>query len=399
MREGCTYKKLGEVASFSRGLTYSKGDVAVDSSKKVLRSNNINLATHSLNFDDVACLKEEFVIPVEKMLQQNDIFVCMSNGSTQHLGKVAFIDKKMNYAFGGFMGAIHPKVNDIFPKYAFYFCLSSEYRRLLASVLNGININNLKWSDLSKFPIPVPPLSEQQRVVNELDLLSSIIEKKKSQLKEYDQLAQSIFYDMFGDPVTNEKGWMVNTFGNIASFKNGINYHPKNEGYSIKCIGVGDFQDRRELRDFNLIRDLTIDEVIDESYYLKDGDIILVRSNGSKELVGRNMIVYPQDKKVTYSGFCIRCRLNSSSILPVVLNRILSDRGTMMVLRQEGRGCNISNINQKKLSSLPIIIPPLSLQQSFASKIEAIERQKALVQQSINEAETLFNSRMDYYFN
>ena len=103
--------------------------------------------------------------------------------------------------------------------------------------------------------------------------------------------------------------------------------------------------------------DLTIDEVIDESYYLKDGDIIIVRSNGSKELVGRNMIVYPQDKKVTYSGFCIRCRLNSLSILPVVLNRILSDKGTMMVLRQEGRGCNISNINQKILSSLPIILP------------------------------------------
>ena len=192
MREGWKYKKFGEVASFSRGLTYSKGDVAVDSSKKVLRSNNIDLATHSLNFDDVACLKEEFVIPVEKMLQQNDIFVCMSNGSTQHLGKVAFIDKKMNYAFGGFMGAIHPKVNDIFPKYAFYFCLSSEYRRLLASVLNGININNLKWSDLSKFPIPVPPLSEQQRIGSELDLLSRIIDKKKAQLQEYEQFAQVI---------------------------------------------------------------------------------------------------------------------------------------------------------------------------------------------------------------
>ena len=57
--------------------------------------------------------------------------------------------------------------------------------------------------------IPVPPLSEQQRIVSELDLLSGIIEKKKAQLKEYDQLAQSIFYDMFGDPVTNEKGWEV----------------------------------------------------------------------------------------------------------------------------------------------------------------------------------------------
>jgi type I restriction enzyme S subunit len=71
----------------------------------------------------------------------------------------------------------------------------------------------------------------------------------------------------------------------------------------------------------------------------------------------------------------------------------------MRVLRQEGRGCNISNINQKVLSSLPIVLPPLDLQHQFASKIEVIERQKELIQKSIKEVETLFNSRMDYYFN
>lgn len=70
----------------------------------------------------------------------------------------------------------------------------------------------------------------------------------------------------------------------------------------------------------------------------------------------------------------------------------------MSVLRQEGRGCNISNINQKILSSLPVPIPPLSLQQLFAEKIESIEKQKALIQQSISEMETLFKSRMDAYF-
>ena len=283
-------------------------------------------------------------------------------------------------------------------EYLSYYFKSRLVSDFINTFAKGTVRLNVPLSTLGEFPIPVPSLSEQQRIVSELDLLSCIIEKKKAQLKEYDQLAQSIFYDMFGDPVTNEKGWDVEYFGDIASFKNGLNYHPKEDGFQIKCIGVGDFQDYRELRDFKLIKDYSIDEVIDESYYLKDGDIIIVRSNGSKELVGRNMIVYPQDKKVTYSGFCIRCRLNSLSILPVVLNRILSDRGTMMVLRQEGRGCNISNINQKILSSLPIILPPLPLQQSFASKIEAIERQKALIQQSIVEVQMLFDSRMDDWF-
>ena len=149
-KQGWTYKKLGEVSSFSRGLTYSKSDVVVESSNKVLRSNNIDLATHSLNFDDIVYLKDEFEIPVDKILQPNDIFICMSNGSTQHLGKVAFVEKKLDYAFGGFMGAIHPDTNEIYPKYAYYYCLSPEYRRSLSTVLNGINI---KKGSLSLSPI------------------------------------------------------------------------------------------------------------------------------------------------------------------------------------------------------------------------------------------------------
>ena len=180
MREGWTYKKLGEVASFSRGLTYSKTDVSTESSKMVLRSNNIDLATHSLVFDDIAYLKEEFEIPTDKMLHKNDIFICMSNGSTKHLGKVAFVEKELDYAFGGFMGAIHPKTNEVYPKYAFYSCLSSSYDSFLSSILNGININNLKWSDLSQFIIHIPPLAEQERIVSEFSLLSGLIEMKQA---------------------------------------------------------------------------------------------------------------------------------------------------------------------------------------------------------------------------
>ncbi len=180
MKHNWTYKKLGEIATFSRGLTFSKADVTDVSSKKVLRSNNIDLNNHSLNYDDVACLNETFVIPDEKKLHKGDIFICMSNGSTQHLGKVAFIEDDIEYAFGGFMGAIHPNEKVVYPKYIFYSCLSTVYRRFLASILNGVNINNLKWSELSLFPIPVPPLATQSRIVSELDLLQSIINKQKT---------------------------------------------------------------------------------------------------------------------------------------------------------------------------------------------------------------------------
>lgn len=396
MREGWTYKKLGEVASFSRGLTYSKGDVAIDSSKKVLRSNNIDLATHSLNFDDVACLKEEFVIPVEKMLQQNDIFICMSNGSTQHLGKVAFIDKKMDYAFGGFMGAVHPKVNDIFPKYAFYFCLSSEYRRLLASVLNGININNLKWSDLSKFPIPVPPLSEQQRIVSELDVLSSIIEKKKEQLKAYDQLVQSIFFDMFGDPVTNEKGWEMNTVGELSLEMRYGTSRPACEDGKYNYLRMGNLTNEGYLN-LDDLKKINVPDNEIEKCIVRRGDVLFNRTN-SLELIGKTCL-FDLDEPMVIAGYLIRVRFKES-ILPLYFTRLFNLSEIKKKLRSMAKGAvHQANINAKELASIIIPVPPLPLQQSFASKIEAIEQQKALVQQSITEAETLFNSRMDYYFN
>jgi type I restriction enzyme S subunit len=392
MREGWKYSKLGEVSFFSRGLTFSKDDVAVESSKKVLRSNNIDLATHSLNFDDVACLKEEFVIPSDKKLHQNDIFICMSNGSTQHLGKVAFIEKDLDYAFGGFMGAIHPQPSAIYPKFAFYYCMSSEYRRSLASVLNGININNLKWSDLSKFPIPVPPLSEQQRIVSELDLLSSIIEKKKAQLKEYDQLAQSIFYDMFGDPVANEKGWEVVKLGELTEVGTGSTPDRKNESY---YLGNNPWIKSTEVCNcaiYDVQEHISDDALKDTNCTLYPENTILIAMYGQGKTRGQVAIM----KLEACTNQAVAAILPSSKIEPMFLYQHLH----LMYehIRSLARGGNQSNLNLFLVKSIKIMVPPLHLQQSFASKIEAIERQKALIQQSIAEVQMLFDSRMDDWF-
>jgi len=389
MREGWKYSKLGEVSSFSRGLTFSKDDVAVESSKKVLRSNNIDLATHSLNFDDVACLKEEFVIPSDKKLHQNDIFICMSNGSTQHLGKVAFIEKDLDYAFGGFMGAIHPQPSAIYPKFAFYYCMSSEYRRSLASVLNGININNLKWSDLSKFPIPVPPLSEQQRIVSELDLLSSIIEKKKAQLKEYDQLAQSIFYDMFGDPVENPKGWEVKEIESIGECISGGTPSRNNPQFftgDINWFSAGELN--------KLFLDDSIEKITKES----------LESSSAKLCKPMSLFIGMYDTAAFKLGIATKASASNQACANVSLfsDNVVWFYYTLFLMREEAlkhrHGARQKNLNLGYIKGFKVPLPPLPLQQSFASKIEAIERQKALIQQSIAEVQMLFDSRMDDWF-
>ena len=371
MREGWTYKKLGEVCDIYQPQTISKKECMEDGIYYVYGANGIIGRFNKYNHENS-----------EVLLGCRGTVGCVT------------ISKPKSWINGNAM-VIHPKNNCLSQLFLAYQLKGID----LSKVINGIAQPQITRQSLSPTLILIPSLSEQERIVSELDLLSSIIEKKKAQLQQYNQLEQSIFYDMFGDPVANEKGWEVKKFNELATFKNGINFHPDDEGEAIKCIGVGDFQDRKELRDFESIKTLTIKESISQDYYLENGDIIIVRSNGSKELVGRNMIVYPNGETITYSGFCIRCRMKEPSLMPIILNRILSNRSIMIVLRQEGRGCNISNINQKILSSLPILLPPLPLQQQFAEKIEAIEKQKELIKQSIKEVETLFNSRMDYYFN
>lgn len=396
MSQNLTYKKFGDIASFSRGLTFAKGDVATSSSKKVLRSNNIDLHTHTLNFDDVACLKEEFIIPNEKKLHKGDIFICMSNGSTQHLGKVAFIDKDMDYAFGGFMGVIHPDNTTIYPKYAFYACLSSEYRRFLASILNGININNLKWSDLSNLQIPIPPLQEQERIVAELDLLTEIIDKQKQQLKELDNLAQSIFYDMFGSVDNNTKNFMVKCLNEVFQLiTDGTHQTPQ---YTDDILHGFKFLSAKDV--VSGVIDWTRIKYIPESLHNelykrlapRRGDILLCK-NGTTGICALVETDEVFDIYVSLALLRTEKEYNKKYLVYAINNP-----STKSQFDDSLKGVGVPNLHLGEIKKTKILVPPIELQSSFAKKIESIESQKEFINRSIAESQKLFDYTMDKYF-
>lgn len=391
MSQNLTYKKFGDIASFSRGLTFAKGDVATSSSKKVLRSNNIDLHTHTLNFDDVACLKEEFIIPNEKKLHKGDIFICMSNGSTQHLGKVAFIDKDMDYAFGGFMGVIHPDNTTIYPKYAFYACLSSEYRRFLASILNGININNLKWSDLSNLQIPIPPLEEQERIVAELDLLAGIIDKQKQQLKELDTLAQSIFYDMFGNPVENEKGWNIEPLGMLCDVYRGASPRPieKFLGGLIPWIKIGDATQGDDIY-LHKTKEHIIEEGLKKTRYIHSGSLIFANCGVSLGFA----------RIITFDG-CIHDGWLAFDNIKDSMDKVFLLKSLNFCtphFRRIAPDGTQPNLNTAIMKSFKQIVPPIDVQKKFVEKVKCIESQKQSINRSLAESQKLFDYTMDKYF-
>ena len=186
------WKKLGEVYDFTRGLTYSKKDEVESSSNCILRSNNIDFQTNSINLDELKYIKDEIAIPQEKYVRKNTILICMSNGSKAHLGKVAYIDKDYDFAFGGFMGLLKPKC-EINGKFVHLYLCSDEYKNFIKSLSDGANINNLKFDDLRKFEIPFPPLSEQNRIVKFLDEEFSKIDTLKTNAETNLKNAKELF--------------------------------------------------------------------------------------------------------------------------------------------------------------------------------------------------------------
>ena len=381
-------KRLGDIASFQRGLTYSKGDEAPLSTKRVLRSNNIDLETSTLDLDEIKYLRDDFIIPEDRKLKANSIFICMSNGSKQHVGKVAFIEKDMDFAFGGFMGLIVP-YPEVSAKYVFYACQSSAYRSFLSQVGNGIGITNLRFSDLEKFEFPVPSLSEQQRIVSELDLLSGVVEKKNSQILTLDELASALFFEMFGDPVSNDRGWKTGTMKDVAPQRVFSGRIPSKERkYWLLNLDMVESQTGRILK-----KVLFTPAEIGNSTTTFNEDNVLY----SKLRPYLNKVVLPDEP-----GYC------TSELVPLlpkkgVLNRIfltylLRSKFFVEYINARVAGAKMPRVTMSDFREFDVILPPLNMQESFARKIGAIEWQKKMINDSLIPAKDLLSSRMDEYF-
>ena len=200
---------------------------------------------------------------------------------------------------------------------------------------------------------------------------------------------------MFGDPVTNEKGWEVNTVGELSLEMRYGTSRPACEDGKYNYLRMGNLTNEGYLNLDDLKKiDIPDNEI--EKCIVRRGDVLFNRTN-SLELIGKTCL-FDLDEPMIIAGYLIRVRFKES-ILPLYFTRLFNLSEIKKKLRSMAKGAvHQANINAKELASIIIPLPPLSLQQSFASKIEAIERQKALVQQSITEAETLFDSRMDFWF-
>ena len=270
------------------------------------------------------------------------------------------------------------------PMYLFYYV--STLKHVLKNLSGKATIDFVSAEKVRNLQISIPPLPEQSRIVEELDLLSNIIEKKRQQLSELDNLAQSIFYDMFGDPVTNEKGFPMYCIDDIIDFQGGSQPDKKYFEYTPTEHNVRLIQ----IRDYKSDKNLTYIPRDKARRFCDEDDIMIGRYGPPifqilKGLKGAYNVALMKAVPKKGDKEFIRAFLKQKKLLHYLENF------ARRVAGQDG-------IQMDKLKAYPFPLPPLNLQQLFAKKIEAIEKQKALIKQSIAETEELFNSRMDYYF-
>lgn len=229
--------------------------------------------------------------------------------------------------------------------------------------------------DLSNVKIPLPPLNIQQKIVSEIEVLEA---KEKKAKEEVERLKVGI-----SSLITNLNFKEIN-LGTISDFKNGLNYSRNSLGELINIVGVGDFQNRFT-PDLALLEKIQIDGDLSDDYLLKKNDILVVRSNGSPNLVGRFLFIEDLKIKTSFSGFTIRIRLNDKNVNAKFLCHYLKTDLVRNKIVTDSSGSNIKSLNQTLLSNIKIPLPPIPEQQKIVSEIEKIEQKISTLQKEIEE--------------
>lgn len=364
----------------------------------VIKTNNMTYEGR-IDYSDICLRNITSEEAEENFLCNGDLIIEKSGGTKTHsVGYVNIFEGEDNkYVCNNFILPIRPNRDLVNPKYLFWQLHGMYEAGRFSDCFNKTTgIQNLQKKTYFSKEINVPTLPEQQKIAAHLDSIQSAIDNKKQQLRQLDELVKSKFVEMFGDPVENEKNWECHKLGALGTFKNGLNFSQTEDGTEIKYLGVADFKNNFSISN-NQLGTVLSNVIPSEEYYLKNGDIVFVRSNGNKELVGRCVVVYPNLEKIIFSGFCIRFRLNENQQFNVIyLASALKTES--LKSKTVGQGANVQNLNQKILTDLEIPIPSIELQNDFAEYVQKIDSVKSIIKNQLVDLQELLDSKMDEYF-
>ena len=391
--DGITVTKMERRLSMKHGWEYKKlGDFITEYSVK--NKGNETIPVYSVTNSQGFC-KEYFskeVASQDKSTYKIVPYGCFAyNPSRINVGSIDWQDKEERVIVSPLYNvfSVSEKLNQ---DYLLYFIKSKGTMELINAQATGTVRLNLKLSMLKEFQIPIPSLHQQQSIVSELDKINELIRLKKEQLGDYEKLAQSLFYEMFGDPVENEKGWEVKKLGDITKIGTGSTPSRNNNDYyqgtipwvksTEVCNCVIDSTEEH-------ISELALNET-NCTIYPKNSILIAMYGQGkTRGQVAILNIEATTNQAVAAIQPCEIC----NKIYMFQYLRLMYE-----TIRCMARGGNQANLNLSLVKSINIPLPPLSLQNLFAQRIELIEQQKAEIKSTIADLETLLASRMQYWF-
>ena len=403
-KHGWTYKKLGELTTTINGLWTGKKPPFVNVA--VVRNTNFTKDC-KLDMTNVAFLDVEEKQYATRKLFPGDIIIEKSGGTDkQPVGRpILFNIKDNEYSFSNFTSTLRISSNEIIPSFL--------HKVLYAKYLQGVTlrmqskttgIHNLDFKAYKKILIPILPIEMQESIVAELDGIDETIAELRQQIADLDILAQSTFYDMFGDPVSNEKGWEVkklkelsNKISNGNTPKGGSQVYVEEGILFLRSQNV--WKNRLELDDVAFLDYETHAKMSESS--LKHNDILITKTgrvNTENSSLGRAALFTGEDDSANINGHVYLVRLKDGVLHKFILYILISESFRELIRRVCVGGIDKRQLNKNHIADFPIIFPPLAMQQEFVEKFEAIEEAKAELNVQIAEMQTLLASRMDYYF-
>ncbi len=334
-------------------------------------------------------------------------FFTSSNKQSKFYTSATYKDKALIFGTGG-LASIHycetpfststdcivfyASRKNINLKFIFKFLQDNIY--LLEDGFKGAGLKHISKDYILNIQIPLPPLEEQEKIAKELDKITNLIEKRKSQLEKLDLLVKAKFIEMFGDPVTNPMGWEVKKLGEIAEIKIGpfgsllhkedyieSNYSLVNPSHIVNDKIVVDSKLSVSYEKYNSL----------SSYHLKKNNIVL----GRRGEMGRCAVVEEDNLLCGTGSIIIRA---NEKLAPYFIQKIISYPTYKKHIENFAVGITMLNLNVPIVSSFTIPLIPLNLQEKFATYVQEVEKLKTKQQQGLNQLEILYKSRMQEYF-
>jgi type I restriction enzyme, S subunit len=272
--------------------------------------------------------------------------------------------------------------------YLYYFLLYKKQDIIKLSV--GGAQPNISAGIIKDISIPLPSIPEQKRIAQLLDAADALRQKDKAILEKYDALAQSLFLEMFGDPVRNEKGWEVKSIDSFTKLVKGITYNPNEvQKEGILVLRSSNVQNG----ELDLMSQVRISKNVDCKFFVQKNDLLMCNRNGSAHLVGKVARIPDADENMTFGTFMTVIRTDFYQYLYYFMHTT-SFRTQIRMQTSVA----INQVSLPLLANVNVPLPPISLQNQFAERIQKIEQQKGLAKQNLAKSEELFKVLLERSF-